>query len=81
MQSAITLDQHHIIRLTKGKTNRQYLREILRNGRKALGSLLEQTMIRFEDVFFGNYPLERDQFEACWSQVPQFEQMVQESPA
>jgi hypothetical protein len=72
----LELDRHQLIRMTKGKTNRQYVREI---GRLAgLQRLLEQTMVAFEDVFFGNHPLDRDRFEACWSQQGRFDALVQE---
>ncbi len=70
----LELDRHQLIRMTKGKTNRQYLGEI---GRLAgLQRLLEQTMVAFEDVFFGNHPLDRDRFEACWSQQDRFDALV-----
>jgi hypothetical protein len=73
----LELDRHQLIRMTKGKTNRQYLGEI---GRLAgLQRLLEQTMVAFEDVFFGNHPLDRGRFEACWSQQDRFEALVRES--
>ena len=73
----LELDRHQLIRMTRGKTNRQYLGEI---GRLAgLQRLLEQTMVAFENVFFGNHPLHRDRFEACWSQQDRFDALVRES--
>ncbi len=45
----VELDKRHRIRLTKGKTNRQYLREV--GPRITLRELVEQTMIAFEDAF------------------------------
>ncbi len=72
----LELDRHQLIRMTKGKTNRQYLGEI---GRLAgLQRLVTQTMVAFEDVFFGNYPLDRDRFVACWSQQERFDALVRE---
>jgi hypothetical protein len=72
----LELDRHQLIRMTKGKTNRQYLGEI---GRLAgLQRLLEQTMVAFEDVFFGNHPLDRGRFEACWLQQDRFEALIRE---
>ncbi len=72
----LELDRHQLIRMTKGKTNRQYLGEI---GRLAgLQRLLEQTMVAFEDVFFGNHSLDRDRFEACWLQQDRFDALVRE---
>jgi hypothetical protein len=72
----LELDRHQLIRMTKGKTNRQYLGEIGRL--TGLQRLLEQTMVAFEDVFFGNHPLDRDRFEACWSQQDRFDALVRE---
>ena len=67
----VELDRNQQIRLTKGKTNRQYLRELSR--RPVLSAIVGQTMVAFEDVFFGNHPLDRPRFEACWSRVGEFE--------
>lgn len=70
----IEMDRCHYIRLTRGKTNRQYLWELRSN--EALRGLVEQTMLAFEDVFFGKYKLDRHQFEACWERLPEFEGFV-----
>jgi hypothetical protein len=75
----LQMDRRHLIRLTKGKTNRQYLREI--GPRRTLRQLFEQTMVAFEDVFFGAHVLGRDRFEACWSQLNRFDQLVEEGAA
>ncbi|MHC4179233.1 MAG: DUF4129 domain-containing protein [Planctomycetota bacterium] len=72
----VRLDRQQIIRLTKGKTNRQYLREV--GPRSALGRLVEQTMVVFEDVFFGNRRLDRTRFESCWSRLDEFESLAAE---
>jgi hypothetical protein len=66
----VQLDHHHVIRLAKGKTNRQYLREA--RSRPLVREILEQTMIAFEDVFFGDHELSREEFEACWQRLDQF---------
>jgi hypothetical protein len=70
----LQLDKHGRIQLARGKTNRQYLREI--RPWPALGGLIEQTTLIFEDVFFGHHALERPAFEACWSRLPEFEKLV-----
>ena len=75
----VELDKHQVIRLTKGKTNRQYLREARR--RSGLSELLERTMVAFEDVFFGNHRLERRRFEACWDGMDQFHQHLEKAIA
>jgi hypothetical protein len=66
----VQLDRHHVIRLAKGKTNRQYLRES--RTRPVLREILDRTMIAFEDVFFGQHALSREAFEACWNRLDEF---------
>lgn len=75
----VVLDRNRLIRLTKGKTNRQYLREALKNGTRALGGVLEQTLVAFEDVFFGDHALEPARFESCWNRLDEFDRLVEES--
>jgi hypothetical protein len=67
----VQLDRQHVIRLAKGKTNRQYLRET--RPRPILHEVLEVTMVSFEDVFFGHHKLSREQFEASWNRLADFE--------
>lgn len=71
----VELDKHQLIRLTKGKTNRQYLRELRR--RNDLMNLLRVTMVTFEDVFFGNHTIDRQQFESCWNGLDAFRQNLE----
>jgi len=66
----VELDKHHVIRLTKGKTNRQYVRET--RSQPLLRSVLEGTMIAFEDAFFCNKVLSRETFERSWNRVNEF---------
>ena len=73
----LQLDKRQIIRLSKGKTNRQHLREI--GPRWALRRLVEQTMVIFEEVFFGNRALERAGFESCWARLAEFESLAAEA--
>ena len=70
----VHLDKHELIRLSRGKTNRQYLRELRRSRR--LFELLENTMVAFEDVFFGRYTLARERFENCWNGLDEFHRLV-----
>jgi len=74
----VQLDENQLIRLTRGKTNRQYLREIRRQA--TLYEMLQMTMIAFEDVFFGNHRLDRARFEACWNRLDEFHGQVQGVP-
>jgi hypothetical protein len=71
----VELDKHQRIRLERGKTNRQYLREI--RPVPALHGLVEQTMIVFERVFFGHRPLDRQTFETCWSRLDEFHRLAE----
>ena len=67
----VELDRHHLIRLAKGKTNRQYLREVRQ--RPNLHSILAITIVAFEDAFFGRKTISREQFEACWRRLDEFQ--------
>ena len=71
----LALDRHQHIHLAKGKTNRQYLRELREH--PELRAALEQTMYPFEDVFFGDHDLSREEFEACWNQLDEFHRHVE----
>jgi hypothetical protein len=66
----VQLDHHQFIRLEKGKTNRQYLREL--HAHRSLRGLVEQVMLLFEDVFFGGRQLSRNQFDVCWQRLDEF---------
>lgn len=70
----IKLDEFHFIRLSKGKTNRQYLVEL--GGRDQVRKMVSRTMLAFEDVFFGHYSLSKERFESCWEQLDEFHEMV-----
>jgi hypothetical protein len=72
----VELDRRQVIRLTRGKTNRQYLREIRRQ-RGEVAGLVERTMIAFEDVFFGDHLLDRERFESCWNGLEEFQKQLQ----
>lgn len=67
----VELDKGSKIHLAKGKTNRQYLREL--SGAGPLRGLLERTLLAFEGVFFGRRNLDRASFEACWHELPNFQ--------
>lgn len=71
----VALDKRHVIRLAKGKTNRQYLRET--RSRESLKQLLQRTMISFEDVFFGHHELSRERFEESWRGLDEFHQQLE----
>ena len=70
----VSLDQMGHIRLRKGKTNREYLREI--QGERRLAKFYQRVMVPFEETFFGDYQLDPNDFENCWSQLGQFQRDV-----
>lgn len=72
----VRLDRAQLLRLTRGKTNRQYLREV--GWRSPAGAILEPTMLAFEDVFFGRHSLDRGRFESCWNRLDEFHAIVRE---
>ena len=71
----VHLDKSQHLTLAKGKTNRQYLREVA--SIDGLRAILEQTTVAFEEVFFGRHQLPRERFEACWSELSQFDRLSQ----
>jgi len=67
------LDQNQHIHLMRGKTNRQYLREIKQT---RLQEILQQSMVLFEDAFFGSHDISRTQFEQAWSNRDEFQRLM-----
>ncbi len=75
----LQLDRWHWIHLLKGKTNRQYLREVARAREAAAGELaaiLESTVLLFEEVYFGKRIPPREAIDQAWSQIDRFESLV-----
>ncbi len=72
----VELDKHQFIRLAKGKTNRQYMREL--GAQRTVSGLLQNTMLAFEDVFFGDHELQRREFEICWRGLDEFHGQVRQ---
>lgn len=70
----IQLDNAHLIHLERGKTNRQYLREVRRHSQ--LRTLLERTMVAFEDAFFGNHSLEPSRVAESLDRIDEFQQAL-----
>ena len=68
----VEMDGARCIRLTRGKTNRIYLREL--RGREMLKSFTNQLVQAFEFAFFGKHQLSQETFEAIWQQLPVFEE-------
>ncbi|QDU58999.1 hypothetical protein [Aeoliella mucimassa] len=75
----LQLDRRHWLRLIKGKTNRQYLREIRRHGTaeaEQLSLMFEKTVLLFEEVFFGKRVPDRNNIDEVWREIDQFESLV-----
>jgi hypothetical protein len=75
----VELDRNQLIRLERGKTNRQYMREIFRQ--PPLHGLVEPTMFAFEDVYFGDHTLSRSRFENCFLRLDEFQNRIMEAAA
>ncbi len=71
----LALDRHDLIRLTRGKTNRQYLAELA--AQPGLQQLLRLSMVAFEEVFFGKHRLTLERFEGCWQNLDTFHEDLQ----
>lgn len=71
----VLLDQNGSLRLRKGKTNRQYLREL--RSKQPLADYYQRVMVPFEATFFGNKELGQAEFEACWNRLPEFQSEVE----
>lgn len=70
----LRLDKASLIRLRKGKTNRQYLGEL--RSHRNLTNYYQRVMVPFEDAFFGDHELGRERFEDCWNGLENFETNV-----
>lgn len=73
----VTLDQNRLIRLRKGKTNRQYLREVQRL--RGVSGYFQEVMLPFESVFFGDHEMDANQFQQCWSGLGGFHARVKDN--
>lgn len=67
----VSLDQKGFVRLKKGKTNRQYLREL--GPYQTLNRYFGDVMVRFEEAFFGDRELDKASFETCWKDLEEFQ--------
>ena len=73
----VTLDQNERIELKKGKTNRQYLKEVWQDPR--VSKYFKSVMLPFESAFFGNHEPDAQGFERCWAGLEEFHQRVNQS--
>jgi hypothetical protein len=73
----VELDRVGRIQLTRGKTTKQYLREIRRYN--DIHRLIRHTSQLFEGFFFGRHVPPRHEFEACWNELERFQHWTQSS--
>jgi hypothetical protein len=73
----LQLDSHKAIILQRGKTNRVYLRELRQ--RPDLRRIVENTMLAFEQVFFGRYRLSQERFMENWNRLDDFHMLLKQS--
>lgn len=70
----VAMDQSHLIRLRKGKTNRQYLREL--KNEKIIAAYYARVMEPFEAVFYGEHSISKAEFEDCWGGLSEFQNSI-----
>lgn len=73
----LTLDERQWIRLARGKTNRQYLRELKKAGPPSgVPQLFSEAMSIFEQTLFGEHTLDRRGFDAFVQDFQQLERLA-----
>lgn len=70
----LALDRARKLDLQRGKTNRMYLREL--RPHPPLQEIVKRTMLAFEDVYFGQHPLDRERFLKLWNQLDAFHRLA-----
>lgn len=73
----LVLDRAGAIRLSRGKTNHQYLREV--RNRTGLYPLFSDTVQLFEQSYFGGYAIDTAKFDAVRDSEAQFLMALQQS--
>lgn len=71
------LDNRGLVRLTRGKTNRQYLTEIQRH--RDIADYMEKCMLPFEDAFFGDIDVSGEEIKNCLDGIGQFESRLSQA--
>ncbi len=75
-QQLIHLDRLQWIRLAKGKTNRQYLREL--SDEPELRQRLRRSVWLFERVYFGGKPALKSEVESMWNETRELKERFQQ---
>lgn len=68
----VQLDRHQHIELQKGKTNRQYQREVSASMPGLIDAFSPSRRL-FEDAFFGQLPIDQLEFQQVWNQRHRFD--------
>lgn len=71
----VALSEAGLVRLQRGKTNRQYLNEIWEHGE--VRPYYRKVMTAFEDAFFGKHEIEKSRAEECFAERPAFDAAVE----
>lgn len=72
----LLLDRFQVLRLTRGKTNRAYLRETASHPEAR--SVLGETVASFEASYFGRHPVTQPRMEFLWEENERLEQWVRQ---
>ena len=70
----LSLDRKGFVKLARGKTNLQYLGEL--NTAPELSRFFRQVMVPFEQSFFGNHDIGKEQLQPCMDQLSEFERQL-----
>ncbi len=71
----VAMSDSGIVRLQRGKTNRQYLNEIWDHGE--IRPYYRKVMTAFEDAFFGKHDIEQNRAQECFAERPAFDTAIE----
>ena len=71
----LSLDHAGYLRLSRGKTNGRYVREVRRRDRQC-ANWLRETATAFERSYFGHHSVDADWFDRLWQQNLQMESSI-----
>lgn len=71
----VAMNEADLVRLQRGKTNRQYLNEIWEHAE--IRPYYRKVMTAFEDAFFGRHEIEKSRAESCFAERPAFDAAVE----
>ena len=71
----VAMSESGLVRLQRGKTNRQYLNEIWDHGE--IRPYYQKVMTAFEDAFFGKHNIDRSRAEECFAGRAAFDAAIE----